>query len=339
MNRQHKASIKNEKQANTLVGNSSFHRMTDAIRDFPKNFGNFRTKRKMFVLSIVGPMLVLFFIFQVWPVYKLLILSFQNWFDVLAGKSDVWTLGNYQKLIADPVFWKVLKNTFIFTLVRVPVGLVIGLLMAMAINQTKKLRGVYVGAFYSPFLTSVVAMSLVFSYFYNPVFGLFNYILKYFGLPAQQFLSDTNLALICIVFVDLWKSIGFEIIVFLAGLQAIPDEYYAAASIDGANAFKRFRYITLPLLTPTTFLLIVSQMIFTMRIFTPIFVMTGITSASRGLIGGPLNSTNVLALYMYQAAFHLSDYSYASAIAMVLFGIVVLMTIFQFRVLRVSWEY
>jgi multiple sugar transport system permease protein len=212
-------------------------------------------------------MLVIFSLFQIWPVIKLFILSLQNWSDVLAGRGNSWTLNNYQHLLKDPVFWKVLKNTIVFTLIRVPLGLVIGLLIATAINRTIRLRGWYIGAFYSPIITSVVAMALVFSYFYHPVFGLFNYILSQLGLPTQKFLSDPKQALYCIILVDLWKSIGFEIIIFLAGLQAIPEEYYEATALEGANSFQSFWKITFPLLAPTTYLLIITDVISTMRIF------------------------------------------------------------------------
>lgn len=288
--------------------------------------------------GVVLPLLVLFFTFNTLPVLRLFELSLLDWPDVVAGRGANFGLGNFRRLGEDPLFFKVLGNTLLFTLIRVPLGLAIGLVAALAIQRTRGLRALYTTAWFSPFMTSVVAMALVFTYLYNPTFGLFNALLDAVGLPPQGFLRDPSQALLSIVLVDLWKSVGFSMVIFMAGLSGIPDVYYEAASIDGATPWQTLRRITLPLLSRTTYLLLLIGVITSMRVFVPVYMMTGF-SLSAGGLGGPLNSTNVLALYMFQSAFRFSDFGYAAAIAVVLFLLVLVVTLLQFRLLRTSWEY
>jgi multiple sugar transport system permease protein len=309
-----------------------------SLRKILKN--EMRRKQLLFAYLIIIPLFLIFFVFQVWPVFKLFDLSLRNWARVLSDRPSFIGLTNYILLFKDPLFWQVFGNTIKFTLMRVPLGLAIGLLIALAINQTKRLRGFYVFAWFSPFMTSVVAMALVFTYFYNPTYGLFNTILMKIGLPTHSFLNSTEEALPSIMFVDLWKTVGFTVVIFLAGLQNIPQEYYDAASIDGAGVLQRFSKITIPLLSPTTYLLILMNIVTSMRVFTPVFMMTSIHgSVSGGGLGGPLNSTNVMTLYMYETAFQYSNFTYAATISVVLFLIVFVFTLIQFKFLQVNLEY
>ncbi len=301
--------------------------------------GRYRRSQLAFVYTILIPLLAIFLIFQIWPIVKLLDLSLRNWGQVIAGQPSFAGLANFARMVADPIFWRVLGNTFEFTALRVPAGMVLGLVLALAIQRTLRLRGFYLAAFFSPYTTSIAAMALVFTYFYHPVYGLFNSILQQLGLPTMRFLSSTTEALPSIVLVDLWKTIGFTVVIFVAGLEGIPREFDDAAAVDGASAWQRFRYITFPMLLPTTYLLLLTNVISAMRVFVPVFMMTSITGNTRGTLGGPLNSTNVLTVYMYQSAFHYNDFGYASAIAMVLFFIVLGFTALQLRTLRVTWEY
>jgi multiple sugar transport system permease protein len=289
-------------------------------------------------VGVALPLLGLFALFNIFPVYELVKLSLQRWSDVAAGRPAPLTLDNYVRMVNDPVFWKVLRNTVVFTLVRVPLGLVIGLAVALAIQRTRLFRTVSITAWFSPFMTSLVAMAVVFTYIFNPTFGLANDILRWFGLPAQGFLTDTNEALMTIMLVDLWKNVGFNVVIFLAGLNAIPQEFYDAAKVDGASRRQTLRRITLPLLSRTTYMLLILGVITSFRVFVPIYMMSGFSLSSGGL-GGPLNSTNVLTLQMYQVAFRFGDFGYASAIAIVLFLIVVAVTIAQLRLLRTTWQY
>jgi len=290
------------------------------------------------VYAVLLPLLTVFVIFNILPIFKLFDLSLHRWADVIAGRGAPWVLANFQRMAGDPTFWKVLNNTLVFSLIRVPLGMAIGLLIAVSIQRTSVFRGLYVAAWFSPFMTSAVAMALVFTYFYNPTYGLFNYLLDHLGIPPQSFLSSPAQALPSIIVVDLWRNVGFNVVIFLAGLSGIPAEYYDAAKVDGANPWRTLRSITLPLLSRTTYLLLVMGVIASMRVFVPIYMMTGF-SLSAGGLGGPLNSTNVLTLYMYQAAFRFNDFGYASAIAVVIFALVLVVTLLQLRLLRVTWEY
>jgi multiple sugar transport system permease protein len=289
-------------------------------------------------VGVTLPLLALFVLFNVVPVYELAKLSLQRWADVSSGRPAPLTLDNYGRMVGDPVFWKVLWNTVLFTVVRVPLGLALGLLVALAIQRTRLFRAVSITAWFSPFMTSLVAMAVVFTYLFNPTFGLVNDLLRALGLPGQGFLTDPDQALMTIMLVDLWKNVGFNVVVFLAGLNAIPVEYYDAAKVDGASSWQTLRRITVPLLSRTTYMLLVLGVITSMRVFVPVYMMSGFSLSSGGL-GGPLNSTNVLTLQMYQVAFRFGDFGYASAIAMTLFAIVMAVTILQLRLLRTTWSY
>ena len=287
------------------------------------------------VLLVFGS---IFVVFNLIPLLRLFQLAFVRWSDVLAGRPLLPTLGNFQQLFADPIFWRAMQNTLAFTAIRVPLGLVLGLMVALAVQRSRVLRPIWTAAWFSPFMTSVVAMALVFNYLYNPTFGLFNHLLDLVGIPPQGFLRDPSQALISIAVVDLWKSVGFNVVVFMAGLAGVPDVYYEAAKIDGAGVWRTFTQVTLPLLSRTIYLLIIVGVITSMRVFVPIYVMSGFSLSSGGL-GGPLNSTMVLTLYMYQSAFRFNEFGVAAASAVVLFVLVMVVTAFQFKVLRTKWEY
>ena len=288
-----------------------------------------------------GVVLVLFGVFTVFtivPFLRLFQLAFLSWPDVLAGRASGFTTDNFAYLAGDPNFRQALLNTAIFTTIRVPIGIILGLAVALGMRRMNLLRPLFLTAWFSPFITSVVAMALVFTYLFNPTFGLFNYLLGGLGIQPQGFLRDPNQALLSIALVDLWKTVGFTAVVFLAGLTGIPDVYYEAAKVDGAGPIRTLLRITLPLLSRTTYLLLVVGVITSMRLFVPVYMMTGF-SLSAGGLGGPLGRTNVLVLYMYQSAFRFNNFGHAAAAALALFVIVLAVTLLQLRFLRTKWEY
>lgn len=297
-----------------------------------------RSRLRIWPYGVLFPLGVIFVVFNLLPLFELFVLSLQNWSDVVAGRSAGLTLDNYRQLVDDPVFYKTFANTALFTIVRVPLSLFLGLLVALGLRQTAVLRPFFAAAWFSPFVTSSVAIALVFSYLYNPSYGLFNYLINLVGLPSQGFLQDPSQALISIAFVDLWKNVGFNVVVFMAGLAGIPLEIEEASKIDGASRLQNFWHMTIPLLSRTTFLLLVIGIITSMRVFVTVYMMSGF-SLSAGGLGGPLGSTRVLALYVYESAFRFNNFSYAAAIAIILFVVVLLVTILQLRVLRPRWEY
>ncbi len=233
---------------------------------------------------------------------------------------------NYIALFADETFWKSLFNTVYFVVVGVPLTLILGLLIANALNRgITRFRTVYRVGYYIPVITSIVAIAVVWRFLLNPDYGLINMTLAAFGIQGPAWLADPALAMPSIIAMAVWRNLGFAMIVFLAGLQAIPVSLYEAASIDGAGRWQAFKSVTLPLLKPTILFMTVITTIGYLQLFEEPFVMTG---------GGPLDSTLSVTMYMYQQGFAFFHQGYASAIAYVLFVIVAIVAFLQFKFLR-----
>jgi multiple sugar transport system permease protein len=261
-----------------------------------------------------------FLIFILLPVLASFGLSFTKW-DLL-GEINFVGLANYQNLISDSTFWKVLWNTIYYTLGTVPLGIIISLMLAIILN--KKIKGVKIfrAVYFLPVISSTVAVAMVWQWIYNPQFGLLNYILSLFNITGPSWLTSTTWAMPAVIITSIWKGLGFNMLLFLAGLQGIPNTYYEAAEIDGAGSWAKFSKITLPLLSPTMFFVIIMSIINSFQVFDQIYIMTG---------GGPARSTSVLVHYLYQNAFEYFRMGQASAIAYVLFFLVFIVTLVQLR--------
>jgi len=269
----------------------------------------------------VAPAVVLIGIFGLVPIGWSAIMSFQA-NDLVSPPSWVG-LANYQALAKDPVFMASVRHTLVYTALFVPISVAGSLLVAWALNR--KLRGVrfYRLAVFVPVVTSTVATGIIFLWLLDPVFGLVNYFIGLVGLPEQGFLQDTNQTLICIVFMTVWGWLGFDVIIYLAALQGIPQELMEAAQIDGAGKWSSFRNVVLPFLRPATLFLIVWSTISALQLFDEIYVTTR---------GGPLGSTTVIVYYLYQQAFQFFNAGYGAAIAYVLFLAILIITIIQLKV-------
>jgi len=272
-----------------------------------------------------------FLIFVAIPVGAALLLSFYDW-NLLSAPEFVGLKNYSQLLVGDQVFRKVMGNTFYFTALIVPLQLAFGLLLALALNQP--IRGVefYRLIYFMPVVTTIVAAALVFQWFFNRDFGILSAWIwelgTLTGLPIQppDWLNDSAWAKPAVVILTLWKNTGFTMVIYLAGLQNIPRELYDAAEVDGANRWQRFRYVTFPMVSPTTFFLLVIQMIGAFQLFSEAFVMTR---------GGPAQATLTIVYYIYQVAFDFSSrMGKASAIAWVLFVFIFLFTFIQTRLQR-----
>jgi multiple sugar transport system permease protein len=273
-----------------------------------------------FLIVRIGPMLYAFNI------------SIREW-DILSPTKPFVGLKNFQILLADPKFWKALWNTFLYTLIIVPGGLFLGLVIALMLNAITRLVVFFRVIYFAPFVTSLVAISFIWKWIYDPTSGFFNTILKSIGSSTQDFLQDPNQVLPAIAVMTIWHGVGFQIIIFLAGLRAIPEMYYDAAKIDGAGAWQLFRHITIPLLNPTIVFLVITSAIQSLRIFTQVFNMTFPN------VGGPLQNGTTLVLEIYQQAFHHFKMGYASAMTVVLFCIILVITLFQLKVLSTKVDY
>ncbi|MBI1937857.1 MAG: sugar ABC transporter permease [Ignavibacteriales bacterium] len=252
---------------------------------------------------------------------------------------DIYSLGNfdylrvtgfdnYKKLLNEPLFWTALKNTFYFVLVGGPLSVAASLGTALLLNSKLiKYKSIFRMIYFLPVVTTLVAVSIVWRYFYHPRFGLLNYILSFIGLGPFDWLGDPNLAMPAIIILAVWKNFGYNMIIFIAGLQNIPEDLYEAAGIEGATAWQQFKHITIPLLAPTTLFISVITMIGYFQLFAEPYVMTQ---------GGPLNSTLSIVLYMYQEGFRWWNIGYSTAIAFALFIIILIGTLIQFRLQKES---
>jgi multiple sugar transport system permease protein len=266
------------------------------------------------------PALILLGIFVIWPIAYLFYLSFTAGSFTLTGTHWVgWK--NYWRLLQNPDFLQVIGNTVYFTVATVIPSIIVALAIAVLLNRTVALQGILRTAYFLPSITSVVAAGLGFRWLFQTQ-GPINALLNIFGIPSVSWLGDTFWAMPVLIIMSVWKQLGFNMVVFLAGLQAIPSSRYEAAELDGANAWQQFWYITLPGLRPTLVFAIITTVIFTLRSFEQVYVITG---------GGPLNSTNLLVYYIYQEAFGQFDFGYAAAAATVLLAIALILVYLQLR--------
>ncbi|MEJ7900888.1 MAG: sugar ABC transporter permease [Thermomicrobiales bacterium] len=272
---------------------------------------------------LIAPMVIGYAIFFLVALGASLVLSLTTW-NML--ESPVWVgLDNYRMVLQDAEFRTALWNTGAIAIPNVVLRLVFALALAMALNSNIRFRTFYRVLFFMPVLTMPVAIGTIWKWLYDPAFGPINAFLGRLGLPQPEWLSAPRTAVIAVVIVLLWSGVGYDMIIFLAGLQAIPRDYYDAASLDGAGAWERFRDITLPLLTPTTFFLSVIGIIFSLQVFDLVYVMTRIDQT---------NTLPTVVYYIYEEGFRNFRMGYAITVAWVLLAIILVFTVIQFRLQR-----
>ena len=288
-------------------------------------------KRRWAYIFITFPLLY-FLSVRIFPMLYSFNISLREW-DILSSEKPFVGLENFTLLFTSQMFWKALGNTFLYTAVIVPVGLALGLLIALALNSITRGAVFFRVLYFAPFVSSLVAISFIWKWMYDPTFGWFNVVLKSLDLPQQSFLQDPAQVLLSIAAMTIWHGLGFQVIIFLAGLRAIPDMYYEAARIDGAGPWQIFRKITVPLLNPTLVFLTITSAIQSLRLFTQVFNMTFPN------VGGPLQNGTTLVLEIYQEAFHHFKMGPASAMTVVLFCIIMAITLVQLKVFSKKVEY
>ncbi len=274
--------------------------------------------------AFLAPALVLIFVFFFLPVVAALVLSFTD-FDIYAVgdlSNTRWVgLRNYTQLLTTPLFWQALRNTFYFAMVGGPLSIGVSLAAALLLNQKLvRFKGLFRTVYFAPFVTTLVAVAIVWRYLYHTRYGLLNYGLGALGLGPIDWLGDPRWAMPAIILMTVWKSFGYNMLIFIAGLQAIPEELYEAARIDGASAWQRFRHVTLPGLAPTLVFVSVITMIGFFQLFVEPYVMT---------MGGPLRSTTSVVLLMYEEGFRWWRMGYAAAVAFILFLVILAATLLQ----------
>jgi len=272
----------------------------------------------------LSPTLIVFSVFVLFPIVFSFILSFQKW-NMFSQTMHYIGFENYLRAFNSADFWLVLKNTFVYTLGTVPLNMLVSLGAALLISKKVAGKKFLRTAFFAPVVVSPVAAAVIWRWIYEPNFGILNYILHFFGVPAVNWLNDPTAAMFALIVMGVWKTMGVNMVLFSAGLDGIPQQYYEAAEIDGAGQWRKFWRITIPLLAPTTFFILIMSMIGSFQVFDLVYVLTS---------GGPFGSTKVLVFYIYEEAFKYFDMGYASAIAYVMFAIIFVLALIQIRFMK-----
>ncbi|PID29065.1 MAG: sugar ABC transporter permease [Candidatus Cloacimonadota bacterium] len=303
--------------------------------------------KKIYPYLYILPAFIIILVFRLIPITLSFIISFFEW--SVGGAGDFIGLNNYFAILHDREFWKSMLNTFYLVIGIVPITLILSMIFATMLNGIEKLRGFFRTVYYIPSVTSMVAISIVWKIIFNQQSGLANYFLKkiglnplgwlaesrgifelffgQFGIDVPFFLAGPSLALFSIILVSIWRSLGYNTILYLAGMQNIPNVYYEAAEIDGASKIKQFFKVTVPLISPTTYYVLMMTTITTFQVFSQVYLMTGPP------IGGPLGTTKVIVYYIYEKGFGESNnLSYASAVALILFVIILSLTLVQKKI-------
>ena len=275
------------------------------------------------------PALLAIFIFFLIPVLAALLMSFTD-FDIysLGNFSYARFIGmqNYIEIFKDPLFWQSLKNTLYFVVAGGPLSIAVSLSAALLLSSKLiKYKGIFRLVYFMPVVTTLVAVSILWRFIYHPRFGILNFLLGFIGIHPIDWLGDPHWAMPAIILMAVWKNFGYNMIIFIAGLQNIPADLYEAANLEGASEWNKFKNITLPLLAPTTLFVSIITMIGYFQLFAEPYVMTQ---------GGPLNSTLSIVLYMYQEGFRWWNMGYSAALAFILFLIILVVSLIQLKVQR-----
>jgi len=275
----------------------------------------------------ISPMVLGFTLLLLFPMGLALYMSFTDW--PLLGEHRFIGTDNYRHILSDSLFWKVLTNTVYFTVGLVPLNIVLALLLALLLSRSLRGIGLFRTAIFVPVMTSLIVWSIVWKYMFATDSGLINQLLMLFNVKGPAWLYDTDLAMPAVIVTSVLKNVGLNMVLFIAAIQQVPRSLYEAATLDGAGKTKSFFNVTLPMITPTVFLTVVMTVIGSLKVFGQIFVMTQ---------GGPSNSTKVLVYYIWEKAFKLFELGYASALAFVLFFVVLVLTLVQWQ-LRKRWVF
>ena len=286
----------------------------------------FRVRKNWDAYLFLAVPLLLFTIFTLFAMVFSFYLTFHQW-SIIEPERPFIGLQNYEDLTRDASFARAVGNTIYFTGFSVPLAMLLGLSVALLLNLPLRARGFLRTLYFLPFVTPFVVVAIIWKWLYNGDFGLINYYLIQFQLIRDplRFLADRDLAMPSVIVMSVWAGISFNMVVYLSALQAIPEELYEAARVDGAGRWARLRHITVPMLRPTTLFLLVINVIGSFQVFTQIFVMTS---------GGPVERTTTIVYYIYQSAFKFYEFGYASTLAFALFLMLLILTVIQLRLYR-----
>jgi ABC-type sugar transport system permease subunit len=283
-----------------------------------------RTRSNLSGWGFASPFLVFFLVFLVWPILYGFYMSLTG--KSLTGANDsLIGFANYAEALADADMWRSLGNTLYFTVISTVPLVLVALVMAALLNVGLPAQWLWRLSYFAPYLLASTVVSLFFTWMYNPQLGLFNDFLSTIGLPEVAWLNDPNVAMWAIVIATLWWTVGFNFLLYLAAMQNIPAQHYEAASLDGAGAWRQFFSITLPQLTPTTVMIVLLQILASLKIFDQVYQMTA---------GGPGGSTRPVVQYIFETGFTGYRLGYSAAISYIFFGLIVLVSVMQFAITR-----
>jgi multiple sugar transport system permease protein len=253
-------------------------------------------------------------------------MSFYGKYNYFKDIVYSYTFDNYKTVLTDPTFWRALKNTMIFVLGVVPTSIILSILIALMLNSKIKFKGLFRTCFFMPYVTSLVAVSIVWRWIYHKDYGILNYFLNLVGIHGISWLDDPNVAMIALIILAIWKNIGYNVIIFLAGLQTIDKQYELAAQIDGANYFKRVWHIIIPLLAPTTLFVTIVSVIGSFKVFDEVYALFSYS----GSVAGPSDSALTVVFYIFRKFYGEWNFGVASAASFILFLIIMIFTGLQF---------
>lgn len=279
--------------------------------------------------AMVAPAITVFSLFFIYPILYMIYLSMYDWNFISPTKSFVG-LQNFADLLQEKEFIQVISNSTVYTVLTVTFTIVISLLFALWLNRSGAFHSFVQGAIFSPHIVSWVSIAMIWSWVMDPQYGLLNWFIGLFGFGKLAWLSSQSTSLISLVIVAVWKGLGYNTLVFIAGLQSIPKDIYEAASLDRSHPWTTFHRLTLPMLSPTIFFLVVINMIGSFQVFESIAIMTQ---------GGPVNSSNTLVYYIYEYGFRFFKIGYASAAGVILLLIVGVLTIVYFQMMSKRVHY
>ncbi|GGE30914.1 ABC transporter permease [Pullulanibacillus camelliae] len=289
-----------------------------------------KTRRALIAYGFLVIPLLFFLCIRIYPTLYAFSLSFR------AHNASGFTLDNYSTLFHDHVFWRSVLNTLLYVIITVPLQMAFGLLIALGIEKIHHFRWFYRVIYFLPYITSIVAVSWVWRLMFDENTGVLNHVLAWFHIAPQGWLADPSEALLSVSIVMIWQAMGFSMLIFMAGIQAIPRQLYEAAQIDGSSSWKMFWRITFPLLNPTLVFLAVTGVISALQTFTQI---QNLTAGGGQTAGGPLNSTSSMVVYMFNNAFTNFNMEYASAVTVTLFILILIVTLIQLKIINRSFDY
>jgi multiple sugar transport system permease protein len=296
--------------------------MNSSISKRPKT--SYKKGDGLTAFIFLSPTVIIFAAFILFPVFFSFYLSFQKW-NMFNNDAVYVGLDNYKRMFQSAEFWQVLGNTAIYTFGTVPLNMIFSLTIAYWLNKKLIGKKFLRTAFFAPVVISPVAAALIWRWLYDPNYGVINYIVSWLGFDPVNWLNEPTAAMFALIVMGVWKTFGINMVLFSAGLQGIPDSYYEAAMMDGAGKWSKFWNITIPMLGPTTFFIMIMSMISSFQVFDIVYILTS---------GGPLGSTKVIVFYVYEYAFKFFEMGYASAISYMLFFILLVLTMLQIKYMQ-----